>query len=39
MIDSITIRQQYLNRQEVPELCKDCSYPRKKSWTTPFFWK
>jgi len=33
------IRQSHLNKFGVPKLCEKCSYPRKRSWTVPFFWK
>ena len=26
-------------REELPEICKDCTYPQKGQWTLPFFWQ
>lgn len=34
------IRESHLKRKinVLPEICKNCSYPKKGSWIAPFFW-
>ena len=27
------------NREKLPEICKNCTYPKKGQWTLPFFWE
>lgn len=27
------------NKEKLPELCKECTYPKKGQWTLPFFWQ
>ena len=27
------------DREKLPEICKDCTYPKKGQWTLPFFWE
>tara|TARA_B100000700_G_C14918505_1_gene795898 strand:+ start:199 stop:1278 length:1080 start_codon:yes stop_codon:yes gene_type:complete len=27
------------NREKLPKICKDCTYPKKGQWSLPFFWE
>ena len=27
------------NKNDLPDICKECSYPQKGQWTLPFFWQ
>ena len=27
------------NKDDLPEICKECTYPQKGQWTLPFFWQ
>ena len=27
------------NKEALPEICKECTYPKKGQWTLPFFWQ
>ena len=27
------------DKENLPELCKNCTYPSKGQWTLPYFWE
>ena len=39
--DFQNLRKNLINndRENLPELCKDCTYPKKGQWSLPFFWE
>jgi radical SAM protein with 4Fe4S-binding SPASM domain len=39
--DFETLRKNLLsgNKDKLPEICKECTYPQKGQWTLPFFWQ
>ena len=39
--DFTTLRKNLLSgeKDKLPEICRECSYPQKGQWTLPFFWQ